>query len=55
LVKRKIHPIQLFTLMVLFELGSAVVVGLGLEAKQDAWLAILFGMMGGIVLFSLYV
>ncbi|MFC0272052.1 GerAB/ArcD/ProY family transporter [Metabacillus herbersteinensis] len=55
MVQSKIQPIQLFVLMVLFELGSAVVVGLGLEAKQDAWIAILLGMTGGIVLFSLYV
>ncbi|MBZ5753795.1 GerAB/ArcD/ProY family transporter [Metabacillus rhizolycopersici] len=55
MVQSKIHPIQLFVLMVLFEVGSAVVVGLGLEAKQDAWIAILLGMMGGIGLFSLYV
>lgn len=50
----KISPLQLFCLMVLFELGSAVVVGVGLEAKQDAWLAILLGMAGGGLLFLLY-
>ncbi|MGM0876082.1 MAG: GerAB/ArcD/ProY family transporter [Bacillota bacterium] len=55
MIQKKIQPIQLFVLMVLFELGSSVVVGLGLEAKQDAWLAISLGMTGGIVLFSLYV
>lgn len=54
MVQNKIQPIQLFVLMVLFEFGSAIVVGLGLEAKQDAWLAILTGMTGGLVLFSLY-
>lgn len=55
MVKNKIQPIQLFVIVVLFELGSAVVVGLGLAAKQDAWIAILMGMTGGMVLFSLYV
>jgi spore germination protein KB len=55
LVQSKIQPVQLFALIVLFECGSAVVVGLGLEAKQDAWIAILFGIIGGIGLFSLYI
>jgi spore germination protein KB len=55
LVERKIQPIQLFVLIVLFEIGSSVVVGLGLDAKQDAWLVILLAMIGGIGLFSLYV
>jgi spore germination protein KB len=55
LVQNKIQPIQLFVLIVLFEVGSAVVVGLGIDAKQDAWIAILLGMIGGIGLFSLYV
>jgi len=40
--------------MFLFELGSAIVVGLGIPAKQDAWLAILIGMTGGIPLFLVY-
>ena len=55
MVQYKIQPIQLFVLMVLFEVGSAVVVGLGIEAKQDAWIAIILGMVGGGGLFSLYV
>ena len=50
----KISPFQLFCLMYLFELGSAIVVGLGLQAKQDAWLAILLGMVGGLCLFQIY-
>jgi len=40
--------------MFLFEIGSAVVVGIGLDAKQDAWIAILLGLIGGVGLFSLY-
>lgn len=50
----KISPFQLYCLMYLFELGSAIVVGLGLQAKQDAWLAILLGMGGGLCLFQIY-
>lgn len=52
--KVKISSIQMFSLIFLFELGSAVVVGLGVQAKQDAWLAILIGMLGGLVLFLIY-
>lgn len=52
--KAKISAIQLFVMMVLFELGSALVVSLGIGAKKDAWLAILLGMCGGIALFFIY-
>lgn len=38
----------------MFELGSAIVVGVGIHAKQDAWLAILLGMVSGIPLFLIY-
>lgn len=50
----KISSFQLFCLMYLFELGSSIVVGLGLQAKQDAWLAILLGMVCGLPLFLIY-
>lgn len=53
--KAKISAKQLFSLIVLFELGSAIVVGLGMKAKQDAWLAILLGMAGGLALFLVYI
>ncbi len=52
--KAKISVIQLFALMFLFELGSALVVSLGSDAKKDAWLAVLLGLCGGIVLFFIY-
>jgi spore germination protein KB len=52
--KAKISVIQLFAMMFLFELGSALVVSLGSNAKKDAWLAILLGVCGGIVLFFIY-
>jgi spore germination protein KB len=54
LEKAKINGGQLFVMMVLFELGSALLVGLGMDAKQDAWLAILLGWAGGLVLFTVY-
>lgn len=50
----KINPWQLFSLIVLFELGTALIVPLGVEAKQDAWLAELLGLTGGIVLLLQY-
>lgn len=43
--KVKISPTQLFSHIVLFKLGSLIVVGLGMKAVQDAWLAILLGML----------
>ncbi|RPJ97926.1 GerAB/ArcD/ProY family transporter [Priestia endophytica] len=52
--KSKISASQLFILMVLFELGSSLLVPLAMDAKQDAWLAILFGMVGSLVLFLVY-
>ncbi|MBZ5753794.1 GerAB/ArcD/ProY family transporter [Metabacillus rhizolycopersici] len=52
--KAKISVIQLFAMMFLFELGSALVVSYGVTAKKDAWLAILLGMCGGIALFFIY-
>lgn len=52
--KAKMSPFQLFCLMFMFELGSSIVVGVGLQAKQDAWLAIMLGMLNGILLFLIY-
>jgi spore germination protein KB len=52
--KSIINTKQLFSLVVLFEFGSAVVVGLGMNAKQGSWMAILLGMSGGLVLFIIY-
>ncbi|MDC2867867.1 GerAB/ArcD/ProY family transporter [Bacillus sp. BP-3] len=50
----KITGKQLFSLIVLFELGTAIVVPLGLVAKQDAWITVIIGLMGGVVLFFFY-
>ncbi|MFB6466189.1 GerAB/ArcD/ProY family transporter [Cytobacillus sp. Hz8] len=51
--KAKIDGYQLFVLVVLFEMGSAIVVSLGSSARQDAWIAILLGLSGGIFLFHI--
>lgn len=46
---------QLFGLVTMFILGSAIVFGLGIkEAKQDAWLAFLVAMGVGLLLFQIY-
>ncbi|OIJ12023.1 spore gernimation protein KB [Anaerobacillus alkalilacustris] len=52
--KAKINPFQLFVLMTLFELGSAIVISIGIDAKQDAWITILFGLCGGLFIFLIY-
>ena len=52
--KAKISGSQLFTLMMLFEFGSAFLLPVAIEAKQDAWLSIMFGMIGGLLLFLVY-
>jgi spore germination protein KB len=52
--KAKINASQMFILVFLFEMGSAILVGLGAEAEQDAWIPILLGMAGGLLLFLVY-
>jgi spore germination protein KB len=52
--KAKISSYQLFVLILLFELGSALLFPLATEAKQDAWIAVLLGMLGSFVLFLVY-
>ncbi|MCM3655378.1 endospore germination permease [Metabacillus litoralis] len=52
--KAKISVIQLFAMMFIFNMGTALVVSYGIEAKKDAWFAILLGMGGGMVLFFIY-
>ncbi|WP_199621149.1 GerAB/ArcD/ProY family transporter [Paenibacillus alkalitolerans] len=52
--KAKISAGQLFALIFLFEMGTALVVSLGLKAEKDAWLAILLGLAGGLLLFLVY-
>lgn len=50
----KISSWQLFCLMVLFELGTAVIFNLGMQAQQDTWISVLLGMAGGLLLFPVY-
>ncbi|OIJ11468.1 hypothetical protein BKP37_15630 [Anaerobacillus alkalilacustris] len=50
----KINGFQLLTLIMFSTLGTSLVIGVGLDAKQDVWLAILIGLLGGLLLYSLY-
>ncbi|MEH7481063.1 GerAB/ArcD/ProY family transporter [Neobacillus drentensis] len=50
----KINGFQLFSVMFLFELGSAILVGMAREAKQDAWITVILGTACGFVLFLMY-
>ncbi|MFC7063388.1 GerAB/ArcD/ProY family transporter [Halobacillus seohaensis] len=52
--KAKVNGWQLFVLMFLFELGTAIVVSPGMGAKKDAWLAVLLGLIVGLLLFLVY-
>ncbi|MCW1941524.1 spore germination protein [Bacillus anthracis] len=54
MIQEKIGFIQLFYIMMAFEVGSTVIYGPGAEAKQDAWLVILVGMTCGLVLMWIY-
>ncbi|MBB6021714.1 spore germination protein KB [Paenibacillus sp. JGP012] len=50
----KINAQQLLALMVLFNMGTALVVSLGTTAERDAWIATSLGAAGGIILFGVY-
>jgi spore germination protein KB len=45
---------QLFSMLVLFVVGSAQVIGIGLEAKQDAWIVPAVSLTLGVLLLYLY-
>lgn len=49
-----ISNLQASILIFIFITGSAVVIGIGGEAKQDAWIAILIATIFGILLFRYY-
>lgn len=52
--KEAIGPSQLFALIVLFELGTALVVPVGLESGHAVWLSILMALPGGILLYLVF-
>lgn len=52
--KVKISPGQLLILIVLFDMGTAILRVLAMTAGKDAWLAILLGAAGGLAIFWVY-
>ncbi|MFS0777635.1 endospore germination permease [Neobacillus sp. 3P2-tot-E-2] len=52
--QEKISTLQLFYVIVGFEVGNTMILPFGAGAKQDAWLAIALGMISGIFLMLLY-
>lgn len=53
--KERLTSNQLFAMIVLFELGTALVVPIGLESQRTIWLSIFLAIPGGIVFYLIYV
>lgn len=53
--QEQISALQLFYIMIGFEVGNTLIFAVGAGAKQDAWLAILLAMIGGLILMSVYI
>ncbi|MDQ0242520.1 spore germination protein KB [Bacillus fengqiuensis] len=51
----KVNGFQMFSIIFLFELGSAILVGLAKDAKQDAWIAVLLATGLGCLLYLVYI
>ncbi|MCM2535036.1 spore germination protein [Neobacillus pocheonensis] len=51
----RLAPLEIFSLMINFLLGSAIVVGWNFETKQDVWITILFALGLGVGIFYLYI
>lgn len=52
--QEKLSALQLFYIIVGFEVGNTVILALGAGAKQDAWLSTVLGMIGGLILMFIY-
>ncbi|MNK39035.1 Spore germination protein YndE [compost metagenome] len=52
--KNRITSFQFFSLMLLFQLGTSLVVNLGMRAGRDAWISIFLGMVYGLLLFWIF-
>ncbi|MGG0175974.1 GerAB/ArcD/ProY family transporter [Gottfriedia acidiceleris] len=50
----KFNSEQLFSLMAIYLIGSAIAIDPAKDAGRDAWIAILISLVGGLLLFSLY-
>lgn len=51
----KIDKFQLVSLMVLYEIGTTTLFAIGIEVKQDAWIAIIIAMLIGFILLWIYI
>ncbi|MBD1382507.1 GerAB/ArcD/ProY family transporter [Metabacillus arenae] len=51
----KISGLQLLYVMVGYQLGTAMILGIGPQAKQDAWAVVVIGMFSGLILMGVYV
>ncbi|HEO8419560.1 GerAB/ArcD/ProY family transporter [Niallia sp. FSL W8-0635] len=54
MLTEKLSLTQIFTMIINFLLGSSIVVGIGIDAKRDAWLVVLIGMFVGLIIMSFY-
>jgi spore germination protein KB len=54
MIQKNISELQLFYVIVGFQIGNTLVYGLGGGAKQDAWLVIIIAMLGGFILMFVY-
>ncbi|AOZ92204.1 GerAB/ArcD/ProY family transporter [Paenibacillus crassostreae] len=52
--KEVISSNQLFAMIVLFELGTAIIVPIGLESGHAVWISILMALPGGLLLYLIY-
>ena len=50
----RINGLQMFCLIVLFELGSALLMGYGKDAGRGAWIVLLLGIVMGLLLYCIY-
>lgn len=54
MLKENISLSQLAALIFNFYIGSAIAIGLGLQAKEDAWIVILISLAIGLILSLFY-
>lgn len=52
--KEAVGPSQLLSMIVLFELGTAVLVPIGLESGHAVWLSVVFALPGGLLLYLVF-
>jgi spore germination protein KB len=52
--KERISAKQFFAMIMLFELGTALVIPIGFTGEQSVWISILLALIGGILLFLVY-